>query len=349
MKQSACVTIHSGCGRGLRGDTRIVAIMIFAALLASTRCFGQSLLPAVANDSDVTRPAAEVAKDANTPTVRRALIICGLSGDAEHRELFRDTVESLSTGLTSHHGFAADNVRVLWGDEPEDQDPPAIGASPRIAGRETITAAAEALRGEVQPGDALWVIVLGHGHYDGRYSWLNVAGPDLNQVEFGQLFAGIKCREQVFFITTACSGFFLKPLAMPGRVVISATEPDLEVNETLFPYKLAEAIGTPAALGEIDLDQDQRVSVLDLYLWTVRETAQQYVTDELLATEHALLDDSGDGRGTEVQADYLPEELGGRRRANRPPPTLAGDGKVAQQAVLAWPSPAGKEKGTTVP
>ncbi|MBI3463642.1 MAG: hypothetical protein HY000_11380 [Planctomycetes bacterium] len=299
-------------------------------------CFAQSPAPLVSNDPDVTQRTPEAARDANTRSVRRALIICGLAGDAEHRELFAGTLESIHAGLTTRLGFAAENVRVLWGDEPTDEDPAAVRASRSVAGRETITQAAEALRGELQPDDVLWVFVLGHAYYDGRHSWLNVGGPDLHQIELGQLFGGVQCREQVFLITTPCSGFFLKPLAMPGRIVISATEPDLEVNETLFPYKLAEAFSSPPPAGEIDLDQDQRVTLLDLYLWTARETAQQYATDELLATEHALLDDSGDGRGTEIQADYLPEELGGRRRANRPPPPLAGDGKLAQQIVLPW-------------
>jgi hypothetical protein len=70
------------------------------------------------------------------------------------------------------------------------------------------------------PSDALWVFVLGHGHYDARQSWLNLPGPDISHVEFGQLFAKVACQEQVFFITTPCSGFFIKQLSQPGRIVI---------------------------------------------------------------------------------------------------------------------------------
>src|SRR5262249_753081 len=157
--------------------------------------------------------------------------------------------------------------------------------------------------------DTLWVFVFGHAHYDGRYGWLNLPGPDLQHVEFGSLFSAIRCHEQVFFMTTSVSGFFLKPLAQPGRIVITATEPDREVNETMFPQKRGRGVSEPPPYSEFDVDADGRLTLLDAYLWSARETASFYATDMLLATEHAQIDDNGDGRGTEVQAQFLTEEF----------------------------------------
>ena len=57
----------------------------------------------------------------------------------------------------------------------------------------------------------------------------------------------------------------------------------------------------------------------------------------LAATEHAQMDDSGDGRATEVQIDYLPEALGGRLRPGADPPRPKGDGKLARTILLEWP------------
>ena len=191
----------------------------------------------------------------------------------------------------------------------------------------------------LQPDDTLWLFVLGHAHYDGRFSWLNLPGPDIQQVEFGKLLAGLRCREQVFFITTSASGFFLKSLAQSGRIVVAATEPDLEVNETVFPHKLALALSAPPGHEEFDVDRDGQMTLLDLYLWTARATAQDYATAELVATEHAQLDDTGDGRGTELQAAFLSEELGGRLPAGKDPPLITtGEGALARQIWL--PSPA---------
>jgi hypothetical protein len=77
---------------------------------------------------------------------------------------------------------------------------------------------------------------------------------------------------------------------------------------------------------------------LDVYLWTARETAKEYLPNMLLATEHSLLDDNGDGRGTELQANYLPEELGGKLKAADKWPSLpGGDGALTRKIMLAWP------------
>jgi hypothetical protein len=298
-------------------------------------------------------PPVHVAADHPGGGVRRCLIVCGLPGDAPHRKLFADSVELLHSGLVKHQGFAAENIHLLWGDKPTEKDGPAVRATRGEATRESITEAAKMLRAGLQPQDVLWVFVLGHAHYDGKYSWLNVKGDDLHQLDFGRLFEGLGCREQAFFITTAASGFYLKPLAAPGRIVIAATEPDLEVNETLFPHKLAQTIGSPPAESELDIDRDGQRTLLDLYLWTARETAQEYVTGQLLSTEHALIDDTGDGRGSEVQVDYLSEELGGRRRAGRDqPPITKGDGALARRVVvghLAAPPTAGAKKEVEKP
>ncbi len=284
-------------------------------------------------------PAPEAPAASPPAGTRRALILCGLSGDPPHRKLFADSIELLYGGLTTHHGFASENVTLLWGDEPQETDGPAVKSSGGVLSRETLSAAAQDLAGKLQPEDTLWLFVFGHAHYDGRNSWLNIAEDDIHQGDFGKLFANLKCREQVFFVTTAASGFYLKPLAAPGRIVITATEPDLEVNETLFPHKLCLALGTsPPSYGEFDVDRDWKLTLLDAYLYSARETARDYATGMLLATEHALIDDNGDGRGTELQINYLPEDMGGRLRAGQDwPAPPKGDGALARRILLAHP------------
>src|SRR5262249_572604 len=157
--------------------------------------------------------------------------------------------------------------------------------------------------------DTFWVIVMGHAHYDGRHSHLNIPGPDLDERAFAKLFSGLKSREQVFFITTPASGFFLKPLAAPGRIVITATEADPEANETLLGHVIAETLANPSE--GIDRDKDGKVSLFELYVAVATSVMKQFADDENLPTEHAKLDDNGDGHGSELQESYLPPELGG--------------------------------------
>jgi len=301
----------------------------------------------------VVPPSALIAvgdDDTSAPGVRRALIVCGLAGDTEHRKLFAETVETLYAGLTTRLGFDAGEVTVLFSDEAAEKDGPAIKASRGLATRELLTEVAAGLEQTIKPNDTLWVFVLGHAHYDGRASWLNLPGADVNQLEFGKLFSAVRCREQAFFITTAASGFFLKPLSTPGRIIVAATEADLEVNETMFPHKLAKALAGPPPMAQFDVDGDGLPTLLDAYLWAARETAQEYAGSELLATEHAVLDDDGDGSGTEVQADYLPEELGGRLRPGRGnPQPRAGDGARARGIKLPMPPDAPAVEAPEVP
>ena len=151
-----------------------------------------------------------------TVGTRRALIVCGLPGDDEHRKLFAGTVEKLHKALTGRYGFPASEVLVRFGVASQPGDGPALATARGLSNREGIAADVDEMRKRLGPEDTLWVIVLGHGHYDGRHSHLNIPGPDLDERAFAKLFEGLKAREQVFFITTPASGFFLKPLAASG-------------------------------------------------------------------------------------------------------------------------------------
>lgn len=261
--------------------------------------------------------AAAVQGSPEAAGTRRALVVCGLPGDDQHRAQYAEAVETIVGALTEKYGFAASEVRVRFGDAAREGDGPALKGAQGISNRAGIEAGAAELRRVLGPDDTLWVIVLGHGHFDGRHSHWNIPGPDLDDRAFGKLFEGLRAREQVFFITTSASGFFLKPLAAPGRVVITATEPDREVNETIFPLALAEVLATPPE--GIDRNHDGVVSVLELYLAVALDVLRRYDEAGHLPTEHARLDDNGDGHGSEIQQEYVPPELGGRdpKRAPR--------------------------------
>lgn len=252
---------------------------------------------------------------------RRALVVCGLPGDAEHRTLFAGVVEKIAGALVERCGFRASDVWVRFGADPEDGDGPAVKGSRGMPTREAIAADAESLRRACTQDDGLWVIVLGHGHFDGRRSHLNLPGPDLDAAGFGKMFAGIAAKEQVFVVSTPASGFFLRPLASPGRVAIAATEADQEVNETLFASALADVLAEPPP--EADRDGDGALSVFELYLAVVADVFRRYVEDELIPTEHAQLDDNGDGRGSELQMNFPPPA--------EPAPDAKEDGQAASK------------------
>lgn len=143
----------------------------------------------------------------------------------------------------------------------------------------------------------LWLVLAGHGTFDGREAKFNLRGPDLTPAVLAGWLAPLK-RELVFIHTGSASGAFLKPLAAPGRTLVTATKSGDEVFYARFGEHFAPAI---AGLPEADLDQDRQVSVLEAFLYASQRAAEFYKNEERLATEHALLEDNGDGTGTRAE------------------------------------------------
>lgn len=267
---------------------------------------------------------------------RFALILCGHPGDSDHVEPFRATVEKIRAGLADHYQYSADNIHVLsGGDEPDDEDSTTPEDASRPATKENIVAEVALLKEKLTDTDSLLVVAIGHTFFDNNQAWFNLHGPDIQQKEFAELFRDVKAKEQVFLITIPCSGYYIRELSAPGRIVITATETDLEVNETLCPHVLGDMF-SQAPVSKWDLDADKQLSVFEFYIALCRGVADRYTDETLIATEHGLLDDNGDGRGSELQQHYLTEEQGGLPK-NRQRPTLVEgrDGMAASKVRLA--------------
>lgn len=165
----------------------------------------------------------------------------------------------------------------------------------RPASRESIEQALSQAREETQL--PLWIVLIGHGTYDGRTARFNLSGPDLTPQELVKSLDGMT-RPVAVINCTAASAPFLEILSGKNRVIITATRSGGEVNFAYFGRYLARAFSTP----EADLDKDDQVSLLEAFLYASRKTEEHYVSDGRLVTEHALLDDNGDGNGTSAAA-----------------------------------------------
>ena len=178
----------------------------------------------------------------------------------------------------------------------------------------------------------LWVVLVGHGTYDGREARFSLAGPDLKPehlVTVLKPYAG----ELVFVHTGSASEPFAKALKGERRVMVTATKSGDEVFYTRFGKPFAEAIG---GRPEADVDQDGQVSVLEAFLHAAAEVKGFYETEERISTEHALVEDNADGLGTrsEVFEGTRPKE--GTK--------VPVDGARARQVVLV---PGEEEKRLT--
>ena len=169
----------------------------------------------------------------------------------------------------------------------------------------------------------LWLVLLGHGSFDGKEARFNLRGPDVSATELSLWLKPFK-RSLIVINTSSSSAPFLTRLSATNRVVITATRSGHEQNVTRFGKYFTEAITDPAS----DLDKDGSISVLEAFLMASRQTAAFYKSEGRLASEHALLDDNGDGLGT--QADWFQ----GLRAIKKPKDAAAVDGLLAQQMHL---------------
>jgi hypothetical protein len=171
--------------------------------------------------------------------------------------------------------------------------------------------------------EPLWLVLIGHGTFDGKEAKFNLRGPDVSAAELAVWLKPFR-RPLAVINTASCSAPFLNLLSATNRVVITATRSGYEQNYTRFGQYLAEALADPGA----DLDKDGQVSLLEAFLTASHQAAEFYKVQGRLVTEHALLDDNGDGLGT--PADWFR----GLRAIKKPKDNAGLDGLLAQQFCL---------------
>jgi hypothetical protein len=171
--------------------------------------------------------------------------------------------------------------------------------------------------------EPLWIVLIGHGTFDGREAKFNLRGPDVSDVDFGHWLSSSK-RPLVVINCASASGPFINRISGQDRVVITAAKSGYELNYARFGQYVAESIADERA----DLDKDGQVSLLEAFLLASSRVDEYYRTHSQLATEHAVLDDNGDGLGT--PADWFH----GTRATKRAKDGASLDGHRAHQIHL---------------
>jgi len=235
------------------------------------------------------------------------IIVTGASGEPQYAASFHTAGSSLVDALVAKHGLTPEDVIYLAEDPARDKT--------RIDGKSSkqeLTQAIARVAARARAGDRVLLILIGHGSHAGRDSRFNLPGPDLTAAELGVMLEPLRAMQVAVVNTASASGDFVSVLSARNRVVVTATKSSYERNETLFPKYFVAAFATAGA----DTDKDQRVSLLEAFTYAKREVARAYETDSRLPTEHAMLDDDGD------------------RRGSAEPDARAGDGVVARRFIV---------------
>lgn len=237
------------------------------------------------------------------------LIVVGASGEDQYQAVFQKS-EKLWREAAAKGGAEAVTIGLEGSPKPESEED-----------RKALEHALAKVRSpSLAPA---WIVLIGHGTDNGKEAKFNLRGHDFSAAELAGWLKDAQ-RPLVILNTASASGGFLKPLAGTNRVVITATRSGNEVNYARFGGYLAESIGSL----EADLDKDNQTSLLEAFLMASRKTQDFYKDEGRLASEHALVDDNGDGFGT--PADWFQ----GVRAVKKAQKGESVDGRRAHQMHL---------------
>lgn len=200
--------------------------------------------------------------------------ISGLGGEPDYEQRFKMWAEDIDSSMKKAGGDATVVTLV----------------APK---RDEIRTRLAALGQQMKPTDSLVFVLIGHGTYDGLEYKFCVPGSDITGAELASLLDRLPSQRQLVVNTTSSSGGSIEALRRPTRIVIAATKSGTEKNATVFGRYWAEALRDPAA----DADKNEAISALEAFNFAERKTTEFYDTQKRLATEHAVLEDTGKGEG----------------------------------------------------
>lgn len=260
--------------------------------------------------------SSEQSRDGAPGETATILLVVGASGEPQYARDFELEVKSW------RELAAKANARLI---SVGGESSPGESSNDRDRLQQVLSSEAKGGLGE------LWIVLVGHGTFDGKAPKFNLRGPDVAGAELADWLKPFH-RPLVVIDTSSASAPFLAALSGSNRAVVTSTRSGFEQNYARFGRFFASALADPKS----DLDRDGQVSLLEAFLVGARATTEFYKTDGRLATEHALIDDNGDGLGT--PADWFR----GTRAIKRARDKAELDGARARQLCLVR-SPAEQE------
>ena len=216
---------------------------------------------------------------------RYALIVAGASGGQEYATQYTSWTRDLAAVLVERMKIDRANLKVLT-DTP---DPSTASTAANV--RQHLGT----IRRAMTRDDLLFIVLIGHGTYDGVDAKFNLVGADLESAQWAELVAGLPGR--VVVVNTSSASFpFIERLTGERRVVITATDSVAQRFDTVFPDYFIKALRSDAS----DIDKNDRISIWEAFTAATGEVRRHYQRRGQLSTERALLDDNGDGVGRDA-------------------------------------------------
>ena len=215
---------------------------------------------------------------------RYALIVSGAAGGAQYAQKYDAWRTAMVSVLRDQFLYPVDHVIVL-ADVPAKEGRQATVLTGATGAN--VRAALVRLAERAKADDVVLVLLIGHGSVlDGDGGKFNLVGPDLRSDEWANLVAPIAGR-LVFVNATGGSFPFLRSMAGPERVVVTATDSAGQQFETVFPEFFVSALTSQAA----DIDKNQKVSIWEAFTHASAAVKAWYEERGQLPTERPAIDD----------------------------------------------------------
>lgn len=226
------------------------------------------------------------------------VIISGSGGEDEYSERFDDWGQRLRRVLIDQCDHPAANVQLV-NETGENAD--------GMSSIEGIRNAFRSLSERVTSNDEVFIFLIGHGSYRRQVAKLNIPGDDLTVENLDGFLRSISARRIIVVNSASMSAPFVNALSRDGRIICASTRSTDQRNATQFMRFFVQALED----GSADQDRDDRISVLEICTQASSLTDAWFLSEGLIATENAILDDDGDGLGTRLS------DIGDRMSADR--------------------------------
>lgn len=224
------------------------------------------------------------------------VVVAGLGGEPDYEQRFAAWAQDLDKTLRA---------------APDSKVETLTGAK---ATRDSVKAALAAAGKIAKQEDALVVILLGHGSFDGTEYKMNLPGPDMSATDLASYLDRVPVGRQLVVNATSASGGSQHALLRQNRTVITATKAGTEKNATVFPRYWIEALRDAAA----DTDKNEVITALEAFQFAQLKTKQFYETNKRLATEHAMID-GGDSSAPPIAGRFPLLRIGSIQMAANDP------------------------------
>jgi hypothetical protein len=242
-------------------------------------------------------------KEENVGSKKYAIVISGESRTSQHYIWFKDSSQQ-AYKLLLQGGYKEEDIYYLF----EGATEPDVDYESTLENLESVVTQISKKSTEK---DTLLFIFIGHGGFDGTNSSYALADTNIQDDRLAAMFSILK-RDKLIIVFSPCNtGGFVDDLSGPNTIFISSTRKD-ESNRAAFIEPFLSAFD-----GSGDANSDGKVSFAEAFNYASQSVKDQYANNHWgLLTEHAQLDDNGDGISNET------------------PVPNGGDGALAEKTFL---------------